>query len=262
MQGPGPVAAGVVQAHERPPGRLLERVLAQQPLGVRDRPGVVAALGEQRHQPLQGLEAAPAEPLPVLGQPLVVQALEQVAPVQGDGAGQRLRVAVGQLLEGGHVQPEGRVGPPGQRPWRHLQVAVQAGEGAAEGVEQVAEVGPGLRLGRVRPQQEGQPPARLGRLAVEQQVGEQRQGTGRLQRRQRRPAEAEVGCAEQPDAQVGRLHGPSPLPDLRVPGRRSSAGPEQAELVLAHVVSSLLGWSDQATAARCRPGPRGGRRPG
>ena len=179
---------------------------------------MVAALGEQRHQTLQGLEAAPAEPLPVLGQPLVVQALEQVAPVQGDGAGQRLRVAVGQLLERGHVQPEGRIGPPGQRPWRHLQVAVQAGEGAAEGVEHVAEVGPGLGLGRVRPQQEGQPLARLGRLAVEQQVGEQRQGAGRLQRRQRRPAEAEVRCAEQPDAQDGRHHGPSPLPDLAVLG--------------------------------------------
>jgi hypothetical protein len=80
------------------------------------------------------------------------------------------------------------------------------GKGSPQDVEQVAQVGPGLGLAGVGPEQEGQALARLGRLPVEQQVGEQRLGPGRAERRQRGIAEAEVELAEEPDAQDGRCH--------------------------------------------------------
>ena len=47
--------------------------------------------------------------------------------------------------------------------------------------------------------------ARLGRLAVEEQVGEQRLGPRRLERRQRRLAEAQVELAEEPDHERRRI---------------------------------------------------------
>ena len=200
-QRPGPVAAGVVQPHQEPVGRLPERVLAQEPLGVADRRGVLAPGLQQLGQPLQGLQVAPAQPLPLLQQPLVVAALEQVAPVQLDRLAQGGELLAGlpgpgrRRLEGGHVQPEGGVVPPPERPLGHLQEPVGVGQGAPQVVQQVAQVGPRLGLAGVGPEQEGQALARLGRLPVEQQVGEQRLGPGRAQRRHRGPAVAQVELA-------------------------------------------------------------------
>jgi hypothetical protein len=70
-------------------------------------------------------------------------------------------------------------------------------------VQQVAQVGAGLGLAGVGPEQERQALAGLGRLAVEQQVGEQRLGPGRSQRRQRGLAVTQVELAEEADAERG-----------------------------------------------------------
>jgi hypothetical protein len=143
-QRPRPVPAGVVQPHQGLVGRLAQRVLAQEPLGAPGRRREVAPGLQQLDQPLQGLEVALAEPLPLLGQPLVVAALEQVARVQLDGlaqgglrpAGLALRPGHGGV-EGGHVQPAGGVGPPPERPRRHLQEPVGLQKGAPQDVQQV-----------------------------------------------------------------------------------------------------------------------------
>jgi hypothetical protein len=200
-----------VEPHQDLVGRLPQRVLAQDPLGVPDRLGKLAPSLQQLDQPLERLEVAAAQPFALLQQPLVVAALEQVAAVQLHGSPEARRLLVARfplgpgdrLLEGGHVQPPVGVLPPAERPRGHLQVPVGVGQGVPQDVQQVAEVGAGLGLAGVGPEQEGQALAGLGRLAVEQQVGEQRLGSGRPQRRQRGLAVAQVDLAEEPDAERG-----------------------------------------------------------
>ena len=214
-QRPGPVPTGVVEPHQHLPGRVAQRVVAQEPLGVADRRGGLAPGLQHLEQPLQDPEVALAEPFPLLQHP-VVHPTEVVAGVQLGGLGQGAEFLLGpggplgpgqRRLEGGHVQPPGRLVPPAQCPRGHLQEPVGVGQGPAEDVEQVAQVGPGLGLAGVGPEQEGQPLAGLGRLAVEQQVGQQRLGPGRAERRDRDPAVAQVELAEEPDAQPSSAHG-------------------------------------------------------
>jgi hypothetical protein len=215
-QRPGPVAAGVVQPHQEPVGTLAQRVGPQDPLGVPDRLSVVALGLQELDQPLQGGQPAPPQPVALLQQPLVVPALQQVAPVQlgrlTEG-GQLLGGLRGPLgpggrrFEGGHVDPAGGAVAPAQAPGGHLEEPVGVGQGPAQDVEQVAQVGPGLGLAGVGPEQEGQALAGLGRLPVEHQEGEQRLGPGRAERRHRDPVVAQVELAEEPDPQVRGAHG-------------------------------------------------------
>jgi hypothetical protein len=242
---PGPVAAGVVEPHQHPVGGLAERVRPQDPLRVRDRLGVLAPGLHQLDQPFEGLEPAPPQPFPLLQQPLVVAALQQVTPVQLDGLTQGRHLLVGPLgpvgpgdraLEGGQVDPARGALPPPERPRGHLQEPVGTGQGAPQDVQQMAQVGPRLGLARVGPEQVGQALARLRRIPVEQQIGEQRLGPGRAERRHRGLALAEVELAEDPDAQRGRR-------------------------LVAHARSSSWRGSGQATAPRRdrgRPEPRTG----
>jgi hypothetical protein len=138
-------------------------------------------------------------------------ALQEIAAVGLGGLAQRRDAAVARLglgrgerpLEGGDVQPEGRVRAPPQRPLGHLEEAVGVREGAAEIVEHVTQVRPRLPLGRVGPQQERQPLPRLRRVPVQQEVGEQRLRPRRLQWRRPGLALPQVELAEQADAQRG-----------------------------------------------------------
>jgi hypothetical protein len=208
-----------VQAHQHPPGRLPERVVAQEPLGVLDRQGGLAPRRQRLEQPLQDLEVTLAEPFPLFQQPVVVHPVEQVAGVQlgrlpegGQllgGLGGPLGPG-GRLLEGGHVHPGRGIVAPAQGPGGRLQEPVGVGQGPAQDVEQVAQVGPGLGLAGVGPEQEGQALAGLGRLPVEHQVGEQRLGPGRAERRHRDRAVAQVELTEEPDPQVRGAHGLPP----------------------------------------------------
>src|SRR5439155_21413818 len=74
-------------------------------------------------------------------------------------------------------------------------------------VEHVAEVGLGLGLGRVGPEEERQTLPRLGRLPMEKEVGEERGGPRRLHRRQGCLAAAQVELAKEPDAERRSVHG-------------------------------------------------------
>jgi hypothetical protein len=157
-----------------------------------------------------------AEPFPLLEHPVVVHAVEEVAGVQlgrlGEGAELLLGLGGplgpgGRGFEGGHVDPAGGVLAPAKGPGGDLQEPVGVGQGPAQDVQQVAQVGPGLGLAGAGPEQEGQALAGLGRLAVEQQVGEERLGPGRAERRDRDVAVAQVELAQEPDAEGGRRQG-------------------------------------------------------
>ena len=189
---PRAVPVRVVEAHEQTVGLLTERVLPQQPLRVRDRLRMFTQALEQLGQPFERLQMPLAEVLPFLEQPLVVAPLQEVAGIDLDGIPQRrgsvVRAAgVGsseRRLEGGDVEPERSVRPPPQRPLTHVEVPVGLGKRPPEVVEDVTEVRLRLRLGRIRPEEEGETLPRLSRLAVEEQVSEQRLRAGRLEPRQ------------------------------------------------------------------------------
>ena len=110
-----------------------------------------------------------------------------------------------QLLERGDVDPTRGVGAPAEGPGGDLEIAVRVGEPSTEGVQEVPEIGAGLRLGRGRPQQERQVLPRRGRMPVQHQEREQRLGAGRLQRRHPHATEAEIELAEDLDPR-DRLH--------------------------------------------------------
>jgi hypothetical protein len=80
-------------------------------------------------------------------------------------------------------------------------------------MEQMAEVRPRLRLGRVGPKEKREALSRLGRLAVEEEIGEQRLGPCGLER-QRGVTAAKVQAAEEPDVESRRPHEESLLPSL------------------------------------------------
>ena len=65
----------------------------------------------------------------------------------------------------------------------------------------MAQVRQRLRLGRVGPEEEREVLPGLGRVAVEEEIGEQRRGPPRVERRQRHIAEAKVERAEEADAE-------------------------------------------------------------
>lgn len=176
---PCPVAAAGVQAHEQPVGRLAQRIAAQRSLRHGDRPGpVTPGLGElgELGELAERVEVALPQPVPQRTQPLVVVALQQVARVQRDRRVQRILPVPRfgeEPLELLDVDPAGHLGAPPQRGCGDLQVAVRAGYPGAQRVQEVPQVGAGLRLGRLRPEQPRDPLPRHRAVAVQHQVGEQ-----------------------------------------------------------------------------------------
>jgi hypothetical protein len=73
-------------------------------------------------------------------------------------------------------------------------------------VEQVAEIRPRLRLGRVGPKEVREVLPRLRRIPVEEEVGEQRLDARGLERQQRGLAVPQIEGTEQPNAERWRLH--------------------------------------------------------
>lgn len=161
----------------------MERVVAQEPLGVGDRARLLAVGLEAEGEPLQHPEVARLEPLARSHEPLVVAPFEQVARVHPRGLLQRLQIVRIKLgssqgrLEGGDVAPEGGLGAPAERLRRDLEERSDIRQGALQLMEQVAEVGARLAFGQVGPEQKGKLLSGLGRRTVKQQVSEQRLGT-------------------------------------------------------------------------------------
>jgi hypothetical protein len=113
-----------------------------------------------------------------------------------------LRLALRQrLLERGYVEPCRRLLAPAQRRRRRLQERGDDRQGVRQDVEDVAEVGARLTLRGVRPEEERHALARLGRLAVEQQVGEQGARPARVERGKELAVGPYFQLAEEPDAQ-------------------------------------------------------------
>src|SRR5262249_50875853 len=81
-QGTRALAAPVVEPHEEPAGRLVQRILVQQALGGRDRLGESTALLERLRETLEGLRVEPAQSLARRVGPLVVAAREEIAAVE------------------------------------------------------------------------------------------------------------------------------------------------------------------------------------
>jgi hypothetical protein len=162
-QRPRSIAVRVVQPHQQAVRLLVQRVVPQQPLGARDRLGLVAGPSEEVGKLRQRRPVLLAQPLAILGQPLVVGALEQVAAVERNSLAQRIQVLRGlarcsrqRILERRDVEPGRRVGAPAQRSRRQLQKPVRLGQAVSQDVQHMAQVGAGLLLGRVGPEQEGE----------------------------------------------------------------------------------------------------------
>ena len=196
------VTARVVGAHQQPVGLFAQRVVADEALRRADRRGPVAALLRLAGESLERVEVEIAQPLALLEQPVVVAALEQIARVRPDRV---VQPAVRErLLEDGDVQPQRRVGTPLKRPWPDVDQAVGIRHRSPQGVQDMAEVRPRLRLTGVGPEEEGKPLARLRGVAVQQQVGEQRLGAAGVEGRHLRFAQAKVQATEQPYAERRR----------------------------------------------------------
>jgi hypothetical protein len=217
-QGAGSVATGVVQPHQQSVGRLVERVVPEEPLGVGDGLARVAARLEQVDETSQRLNVASAQSLPLCAEPLLIRSGEEVAAVEldrfpqiGEGVARGCRLHPRhRLLEGGDIEPERSARPPLQRPRRRLEVPVGIGQGPSQVMEQVAQIGPRLRLGRVGPEAEGELLPRLRRLPVQHQIGQERLSPRRLERRQRGTIAVKLESAEEPDAKGRRVHGTTP----------------------------------------------------
>jgi len=202
LERPRPVPARVVQAHQEAVGLLAERIETEQPLGVANGVAGGAFLFELGAEALEHLELGRAQAVALLEQPLVVGALEEVAAVRVGGLAQRS--ASDGVLVGREVEAERGVGSPAQRAGGDVEVAVGLGQRAPERVEHVAQVRAGLALRGVGPEQEGEPLPRLRRVAVDEQVREERLGARGLEGRQWRVPEPQVERAEQADGERGR----------------------------------------------------------
>ena len=181
--------AQVVQPHQRAVVGLGQRVERQHALhgGQRllVRLGRLGRLGAR----CQGLQLLGAGPLAGLLQPV----RQAARPGRGPAGQQLARVGVarGQQLHIGRQGQHGVAGPPGRAASR------------LEPVQALAQIGAGPRLGRVGPQQLGQPPARL--RPLQGQHGRQQPGLA-VERLRWRAGLQQGRCAGQAQAQ-SRLQG-------------------------------------------------------
>jgi hypothetical protein len=117
--------------------------------------------------------------------------------------GQAGRVGA-QALELGHVQPAVGVGVPAQATSIGQQPGAcggRLGQRALEIVQVAAQVGARVGLGHVGPEGEGQLVARDDRIAMQQQIGPQRYGSGPRGEPQRLLIRKQAQMAEQVNAQ-------------------------------------------------------------
>lgn len=181
-QGAGAVAIQGVEADEAAIGGFVQGVTAEQALTILDGGGVIAGVLEEVDQALQGGNVCLAEGFPVGDDPIIVATGEEVARVELDEACQGAAGGGGIAREAyhgeggfefGHVEGERGGGTPLDGIGGGIQVGVGAGEGVAEEVEQVAQVGARLGFGGIRPEEVGEAGAGLGGVAVEEEVSEE-----------------------------------------------------------------------------------------
>jgi hypothetical protein len=136
--------------HQHPAGRFVQGVDREEPLRVLDDVGVAALGVGARREPREYLDGEAAQPLALGDDPVVLAGREQVAAVT---AHRGLRIpAVRGVGEREDVEPCGPAAAPPHRARAGIDDLAWGRERPAEVVEQLAQVGPGLRGGRVGPQ--------------------------------------------------------------------------------------------------------------
>ena len=247
--------------HQLAAGLLVGGLLLEQALEVAESGGVLARGFEQRGEPRERAPVEPSQPFPVTLDPGVVAAGEQLAAVELHGPLQRralLRLSPAgrglghRGLEGGDVELEGRIDAPAGGPRVREEEALRLGQRVAQLVEDLPEVVAGLRLARVRPEGEGQVLAKLRRVAVEEQVAEERVQPRRVDGGHRMVAVHQAEPAEEADVQgLLRAHGAHLTP---APGTRGTlamlACAARVTPALRFVLDDLSGAAIRALIAR------------
>ena len=217
--------------HQLAAGLLVGGLVLEEALEMTESGGVLASGLEELGEPRERAPVVPPQPLTLALDPGVVAAGEQLPAVERHGPLQRralLRLSPGRRclghrgLEGGDVEIEGRVTAPAGGPRVGEEEALRLGQRVAQLVENLPEVVARLCLARVRPEGEGQVLAKLRRVAVEEQVAEERVQPWRMDGGHRLVSVHEAESAEEADVQ-GRLraHGRAPY---RRPAPRSPGG--------------------------------------
>jgi hypothetical protein len=165
---------------------------------------------QQPRQPFQGaLESLP-QPAALRNNPILIQTGEEIAFIERNSLLQKRALlstvtsVIGptqRIFEPGYVQIEGGRVTPAEPPTIDIEKAISFRKGVSETVEEIAQVSKRLILGRIRPEEERQAMARRGRLAVEQEVGQQRLEAGGIDRRQRLITEQEPEATQQFNAE-------------------------------------------------------------
>ena len=160
----------------------MERIVAQQRLRVADGLPVVAAVFVQGSQLLQRLAIRLRQSVALDQQPIAVAAGQQLAAVKRHGLLQAPHLIIAArgrpgllqvFFERGNIQPAGWIAPPLHRQVICGQEAVRIRQIVAQAMPEVAEIGAGLLLGGVGPEDEGELLAGDRGVAMKQQVGEQ-----------------------------------------------------------------------------------------
>jgi hypothetical protein len=161
---------------------------------------------QQPRQPFEGaLEGLP-QAATLGSNPVVIEAGEQIASIEGDGPLQsrplfsRVAGVVGpreRFLELGDVQLEGGRVAPAERPAIDVEEAIRFRKRVSKAVEEISQVGQSLLLRGIWPEEEGQAMAGRGAFAVEEEVGQQGLEAGGIDSGQRLSSAEEPKAAQQ-----------------------------------------------------------------
>ncbi len=129
-QRPHSIARGGVEGDQTPVRRLAQRILPQEPLRIADRLCEPPPRLELLDEALESARVEPREPFALLQQPLVVVALEQLAPVRLDRV---FEAALGEgAFERRDVEPQRYVGMPLQRARTGVDEPIRVGQRPAQ----------------------------------------------------------------------------------------------------------------------------------
>jgi len=179
-----PVAQIGLQPHQGPVANLLERLQGDPAAGNLHRPGQVAVPRSCRAEQVAQAHTLALNLRPDLEHPVVIHTGQEVTPVLRDGPGgmqedplviaDRFRRQGGFALDvkDAQVDPARRGVTPAQIRGGHHERRL-VGQDLAQLVQFPAQVGQSLRVGRVRPEQAGDPLPGLGRPGVRGQEGDQ-----------------------------------------------------------------------------------------
>ena len=179
-----------MEAHECERGGLVERLEPPQSFRVPDGRRKSPALLEQGDHPTQRIHQELVQPAPKGFDPLVVALRQQIARIELDAGSEGCAAGFGTDggLEPVDVEHQRRVVDPPDQLAARLDEAVRVWNRGSHVVNQLPEVGEGLRLGGFGPEQEGEMPPIDRPVTVQQEIGQERAlpGAGQNDRPTRR----------------------------------------------------------------------------